>query len=116
MAAETESAQTASSGQAPVTVTFDRATTELDAIQRAVYALADLMTVDIRALDHEFACVLHPRRGEPDREELRHRMRAEVNDQTLRLRIGRETEPLRNLIFALAFSETGLAGAEGPSA
>ena len=41
-----------------------------------------------------------------------HRMRSEVIDQSLRLRIARETEPLRNLIFALAFSRTGLSDAE----
>ena len=41
-------------------------------------------------------------------------MRAEVNDQTLRLRIAQETEPLRNLIFALAFAQTGLTDDETP--
>jgi hypothetical protein len=35
-----------------------------------------------------------------------------VNDQILRARIAKETEPLRNLVFALAFSQTGLVGAE----
>jgi hypothetical protein len=35
----------------------------------------------------------------------------EVNDQILRSRIAKETEPLRNLVFALAFSQTGLADA-----
>jgi hypothetical protein len=35
-----------------------------------------------------------------------------VNDQILRVRIARETEPLRNLVFALAFSQTGLVEAE----
>ena len=48
---------------------------------------------------------------------LKHRFRAEVNDQILRVRIAKETEPLRNLVFALAFSRTGLAEAdtEGPA-
>jgi hypothetical protein len=42
---------------------------------------------------------------------------AEVNDQILRMRIAKETEPLRNLVFALAFSQTGLVegDAEGPT-
>ena len=35
-----------------------------------------------------------------------------MNDQILRVRIAKETEPLRNLVFALAFSQTGLAEAE----
>jgi His-Xaa-Ser system protein HxsD len=96
-------------------ITFDQATTDLDALQRAVYALADLMTIDIRAADHEYICTLFARKPEADLETLKHRIRSEVIDQTLRLRIARETEPLRNLIFALAFSQTGLADTEASS-
>jgi hypothetical protein len=46
--------------------------------------------------------------------DLAHMLRAEVIDQTLRVRIARETEPIRNLVFALAFSRTGLVGSETP--
>jgi His-Xaa-Ser system protein HxsD len=95
-----------------VPITFDRATTDLDALQRAVYAVAALMTVDIRAAGSDYVCTLFARTPDADPDELRHRIRSEVIDQTLRLRIARETEPLRNLIFALAFSRTGLADAE----
>jgi His-Xaa-Ser system protein HxsD len=56
---------------------------------------------------------LFPRRQDTRDEDLKHRFRAEVNDQILRARIAKETEPLRNLVFALAFSQTGLADAEG---
>jgi His-Xaa-Ser system protein HxsD len=90
-------------------ISFDRATTELDALQRAVYAVADLMTVDIRASGTDYVCTLFPRRAGLDGETLKHRIRAEVIDQALRRRIAKETEPIRNLVFALAFSETGLA-------
>jgi His-Xaa-Ser system protein HxsD len=90
-------------------ISFDRSTTELDALQRAVYAVADLTTVDIRASGTDYICTLFPRRAGLDEDMLKHRIRAEVIDQALRLRIARETEPIRNLIFALAFSETGLA-------
>jgi His-Xaa-Ser system protein HxsD len=90
-------------------ISFDRSITELDALQRAVYAVADLMTVDIRASGTDYVCTLFPRRAGLDEDVLKHRIRAEVIDQALRLRIARETEPIRNLIFALAFSETGLA-------
>ena len=48
----------------------------------------------------------------PRDDELKHRFRAEVNDQILRARIAKETEPLRNLVFALAFSQTGLIEGE----
>jgi His-Xaa-Ser system protein HxsD len=95
-------------------VSFDRATTELDALHRAAYATADLMTVDITASGDRYICTLFPRAAGADLEVLAHRMRSEVIDQALRLRIAKETEPLRNLIFALAFSQTGLAEAEPP--
>lgn len=95
-------------------VTFDRATVQLDALQRAAYALAALATVDIRACGDEYVCTLFPRDAHTDPDALVHRMRSEVIDQTLRLRIAQDTEPLRNLIFALAFSQTSLADAETP--
>lgn len=99
---------------APILVTFDRATIELDALQRAAYAVAAMMTVDIRASADEYVCTLFPRDPDAGPADLMHRMRSEVIDQTLRLRIGQETEPLRNLILALAFSQTGLADAGTP--
>jgi His-Xaa-Ser system protein HxsD len=98
----------------PATITFDRATVELDAVQRAAYAVAARMTVDIRVSANEYVCTLFPRAAGTDLHDLQHQMRSEVIDQTLRLRIGQQTEPLRNLIFALAFSQTGLADPEAP--
>lgn len=90
-------------------LSFDRATVDLDALQRAAYAVADAMSVDITAAGDRFVCTLYPQEHGADLSALAHRLRTEVVDQTLRLRIGKETEPLRNLIFALAFSRTGLA-------
>jgi His-Xaa-Ser system protein HxsD len=98
-----------------VEISFDKGTTELDALQRTVYALDDLMTVDIRESGTDYVCTLFPRRSGLDKDTLKHRIRAELVDQTLRLRIAKETEPIRNLIFALAFSETGVADGEEPS-
>jgi His-Xaa-Ser system protein HxsD len=92
-----------------VEITFDQATVSLDSLQRAAYALANLMSVDITASGDRYVCRLFPRERAADADELAHRMRAEVIDQSLRIRIAAETEPLRNLIFALAFSQTGLA-------
>lgn len=98
----------------PVEIRFDQAVTELDALQRATYAVARDMTVNIAIAGHEYVCTLFPRGQDADPDELKHRMRAEVNDQTLRSHIARETAPLRNLIFALAFSRTGLTEGESP--
>lgn len=93
---------------AEITLAFDQATVNLDALQRSVYALAADMTADIRVSDINYVCTLYPRKPGAIDDELKHRFRAEVNDQILRIRIAKETEPLRNLIFALAFSQTGL--------
>jgi His-Xaa-Ser system protein HxsD len=98
-----------------VIVDFDRATVELDAIQRAAYALAATMTIDISTAGSKFVCILYPRDALTPTEDLGHALRCEVNDQTLRQRIAKETEPLRNVIFALAFSETGLVDDTSPS-
>jgi His-Xaa-Ser system protein HxsD len=97
-----------------IAVTFDSATTELDALQRAAYAVAASATTDIRASGDEYVCILYPRDPSADSDALVHRIRSEVIDQTLRARIARETEPLRNLIFALAFSQTGVVDGETP--
>jgi His-Xaa-Ser system protein HxsD len=91
-----------------VEVIFDRMTVELDALQRAAYALAAMMTIDIRQVRDQWVCTLFPIDAAPDSVLLVSSLRREVLDQTLRLRIGRETEGVRNLILALAFSNTGL--------
>ena len=95
-------------GAAEIVLTFDQATVDLDALQRSAYAVAAEMTVDIRVSGADYACTLFPRDRHPNDDDLKHRFRAEVNDQILRVRIAKETEPLRNLVFALAFSQTGL--------
>ena len=92
-----------------VQISFERATVELEALQRAVYALAAVMTVDVAVDGARYLCTVHPRSPATEANELLHRLRAEVNDQSLRVRIARQTAPLRNLIFAVAFSRTGLA-------
>ena len=102
-------------GAAGIALAFDQATVDLDALQRSAYAVAAEMTVDIRVSGTDYACTLFPRgkdtfpRGKDTTDdELRHRFRVEANDQILRVRIAKETEALRNLVFALAFSRTGL--------
>ena len=92
-----DAAVAGASGAAEVTLAFDRATVDLDALQRSAYAVAAEMTVDIRVCGVDYVCTLFPRRQDMADDELRHRFRAEVNDQILRARITKETEPLRNL-------------------
>ena len=96
-----------------ILVLFDQATVDLDSLQRGAYAVAAQMTVDIRISGSDYVCTIFSRESSAAADELKHRFRSEVNDQILRARIARETEPLRNLIFALAFSRTGLADSDG---
>ena len=99
-----------------ILVVFDQATVDLDSLQRSAYAMAAQITVDIRVSGSDYMCTIFPRERVATADELRHRFRSEVNDQILRARIAKETEPLRNLVFALAFSRTGLADGDGDGA
>jgi His-Xaa-Ser system protein HxsD len=110
--ADTAGAGAEAAGAAEITVVFDQATVGLDALQRSAYTLAAELTADIRVRGSDYVCTLFPRTPGVASDELKHRFRAEVNDQVLRARIAKATEPLRNLVFALAFSQTGLAEAE----
>ena len=95
-------------------VRFDRRTITLDALQRAAYALAKAMTVDIRVDGNDFACAVLTATSD-DWTAVEERFRREVFDQALRVRIGQETEQVRNLIFAVAFSRTGLINTDPPA-
>jgi His-Xaa-Ser system protein HxsD len=110
--ADAKAAASSAVSSAEIILTFDRATVDLDALQRSAYAVAAEMTVDIHASGADYICTIFPRRKDSNEDEIKHRFRAEVNDQVLRARIAKETEPLRNLVFALAFSQTGLAEGE----
>lgn len=92
-------------------VRFDAKTVTLDAVQRAAYALSDAATVDIREVHAEYICEIFPR-DDASHDDVEHRMRIGVIDYMLRQRIAEQTEPIRNLIFALAFSQTGLIPGE----
>jgi His-Xaa-Ser system protein HxsD len=92
-------------------VVLDLSGYSIDAIQRAAYKLSEQLSVDIRSESSGYRCLLHLE-GEPtedDAEALAADFRREVLDQALRERIRGETEQVRNLILAFAFSNTGLA-------
>lgn len=91
------------------TVTFDASMHSADAIQRAVYSLSDRLSCDVVAKGPLFECVVHVDDVNPeDVDAILADLRNAVLDETLRERIRRETEEVRNLILALAFSNTGL--------
>lgn len=94
------------------TLSFEAALHSADAIQRAVYNLSDRLSCDIATDAGAFRCTLHlPDGSEAELEALIADFRNEVLDETLRERVREQTHDVRNLILALAFSETGLVDA-----
>lgn len=88
---------------------FDTSASSLDAVQRAAYRFSDRLSSELTLDGTLIRCVLHfsPDAAD-DIEATVADFRNEVLDQTLRERIRGETQDVRNLILALAFSNTGL--------
>ena len=91
------------------TLIFDRGAYSLDSLQRAAYRFCDKITVDIATDAEVYRCTLHARADDALDPAVVSDFRVEALDQALRERIRTETEPVRNLILALAFSQTGIA-------
>jgi His-Xaa-Ser system protein HxsD len=90
-------------------VRFDGAMHSADAIQRAVYSLSDRISCDVTRDGSVFRCVVHmDDSAVADIDGTLADFRNAVLDETLRERVRGETEEVRNLILALAFSNTGL--------
>jgi His-Xaa-Ser system protein HxsD len=87
---------------------WGREVVPLEAIERALYSLADLVTGTVLADGDQWRVTLYPRGATTDSNALAPKLRQEVIDQTLRVRIAARTDPIRNVIFALAFSRSGL--------
>jgi His-Xaa-Ser system protein HxsD len=93
-------------------LTFEASMHSADAVQRAVYKFSDRLSCDLAAEGALFRCTLHIISETDDEvEDVLADFRNEVLDQTLRERIRGETQEVRNLILALAFSNTGLIDA-----
>src|SRR5262245_15321373 len=95
------------------TLVFDSAAYTVDAVQRAAYRFSDRVSAEVRICGEDIECALTFVAAEAGAsrdsvDALVADFRTEVLDQVLRARIRAETEPVRNMILALAFSETGL--------
>jgi len=94
------------------TVEFAASLYSGDAIQRAAYALSDRLSCDVAVEPDRFRCTLHlAEAAEPELDAIVAEFRNEVLDQALRERVRAETHDVRNVILALAFSNTGLVEA-----
>jgi len=93
-------------------VEFDCNVQSLKALQAASYRLIGIGTCEIEKLDSRWRCRLTPRRPTGSarmmtNEDLRARFHDLVADENVRENISTRTEPVRNLILALAFGSLG---------
>ena len=89
-------------------VSFSTSVFDLEAVKRAAYQLSDQLSTEIDISGDRIVCTLRPLDAQADFAELEEAFRKEILDYDLRIRIAKETEPIRNLVLSLAFSKTGL--------
>jgi His-Xaa-Ser system protein HxsD len=94
-------------GAAAIEVSFAAATTSIEAIQRAAYRFCDRFSCELLPGEETHRCLLTPAAATDVEAEIGS-FRTEVLDQTLRERIRAETEAIRTMILAQAFSKTGV--------
>lgn len=87
----------------------------IDSLQRTAYRFTDRAAVDLARQDDMFLCSLwpHTRLSGEAEDTLVREFKIEALDQALRERIRAQTEPFRNVILALAFSQTDLHDSDG---
>lgn len=95
-------------------ITYDNNFYDVVAIQKAAYRLSHVFTIDISILEGKINCLLKPNimASEAGFNQGIEEFKKDVLDQQLRLKLKAETEPIRNLILGIAFSNTGLQGDE----
>lgn len=97
-----------------ISVNFDSRVYTLLAVKKAAYKYIDSFSADISLANDEVRCLL--KLTSPRSDEIVARLvddfKKEVLDQDLREKLKVETEPVRNLILAHAFSKTGIISHE----
>jgi His-Xaa-Ser system protein HxsD len=98
-----------------VEIVFDNRVFSLAAIKKASYRFIDKFSTDFLLTESEIACTLKfsPSYSEAAAKFIVDDFKKEVLDQDLRIIIASETENVRNLILAHAFSRTSLIRSDG---
>lgn len=93
-----------------VELVFDNGVFSLTEIKKASYKFIDKFSVDFLISDHKIVCALQfsPSYSESAIKLIVMDFKKEILDQNLRTIIASETESVRNLILAHAFSRTSL--------
>lgn len=94
----------------PRTLTIDLAVYSLDCIKRAAYRFTNRFSLEMQIEGNKALCTLifDPSISDTMVEPVVSAFRKELLDQDLRASISEETQEIRNLILAHAFSRTGL--------
>jgi His-Xaa-Ser system protein HxsD len=87
---------------------FDTSGYSMDAIQRAAYKFCDRFALEITSDGQVLRCKLDFAPEVTDQSSVVRSFKTEVLDQVLRERIRTETEGVRNVILAVAFSNARL--------
>ena len=87
-------------------IKFSKEIFSAEAIKKASYALQEELSVNIDSDSSHYFCRISPKTKNMDG--FCEKFQDEVTDYQLRLEIKTETEAIRNLIIANAFSQTGL--------
>lgn len=93
---------------------YDESIYSIDAIEMAAYRASNFFTTNFSKVDGKISCSLTANIGVSDNQ-FSHAIedfKKEVLDQQLRIKLKAETEPIRNLILGIAFSNTGLQDSE----
>lgn len=93
----------------PMRLVLDKSIYPLEVVEKASYRFIDRLTVLISQTEDCIVCEIENANssGEPEERHVAD-LKRELLDQKLRSQIKAETESVRNLILALAFSRSGL--------
>jgi His-Xaa-Ser system protein HxsD len=96
-------------------INFDDRVFSLDSVKKAAYRFIDKFSIDIKLAENQISCTLtFSQNISPEGASfLLEDFKKEVLDQDLRATIASETEGVRNLVLAHAFSRTSLVTSNG---
>lgn len=97
-----------------VQITYDKQSYDAEALQKAAYRGLNYLTLEYTVDEANYYCILRPNKdiSNDDFNAAVEEYRKDVVDYQLRRKIKLETEPVRNLILGIAFSQTGLQDGE----
>jgi His-Xaa-Ser system protein HxsD len=87
-----------------VELRFDNRVNSIEAIQKALYRVASEVDFDIEIMNSTIKVLITGLDLSADSQKFISQIKQHVNDYSLREKIGKDTEGMRNLVLASAFS------------